>query len=779
MKFSFKRIASVLTGAVMLSSTVALAAAANYPAPFVKSDGTADVAVVYGSLAKELGTLDVQKAMQISNALGAQQVEDAVDSSTTVEISEDGESFALEKDNSKLNLGELVNSVFTRSVKDSDLPTLLADGTYLDTASDEFEYTQKIDVFGLQLTQFVDSDYKDDVPTLGIKISDDTSVLNYTLTFADDPTWNTMDATGIEIMGKDYYILETNAPTNTTITLLDSSITKDVSEGQTVDITVGGKTYSVTVNDVATDGDTKVSVNGKSPVSALPIGSTWKIEEGVYLAVKDATYKSKESATSYAEISIGAGKLELINGSKIQINDDEIDGVYTYFTSSSGELQDIVISWTPEDELFITDDSTITIPGFETIKLATEGVGLAEEPEITTFENDGKYSISLVAEIASGKVTLPIAGVNASGTYKFIGEDTDKLTATTSGSNFVFNGDDTHSLMVASWVSGEEAETYVLELSFSDSDNVNKTTIKDAVSGDTFGTYENEDTADIGSNLELIIGYINDDATTVNITAGSGVTFDELYTVEGLKVQLPYDAGSAASSGAALNATTGASSITLALTEENEDGDIGAGESFNVVLGTNSDGYTQVSTSGTNASDEIGNTDVYQEAVYGSLGTIINVDQGPDQDTVEVRYNGMETYATLYLVAPSAVTTSTGGETGKVIAVMDSEMDKFENKNLIVVGGSCVNTVAATLLGSSSPLCGADFTAASGVGPNQYLIQTFESPYANGKFATLVAGYEAAQTQQAVDYLLDDSNEVSTTVGEGVMTGEKLMVDTA
>jgi hypothetical protein len=36
----------------MLSSTVALAAAANYPAPFV-SNGVADVAVVYGANAAQ------------------------------------------------------------------------------------------------------------------------------------------------------------------------------------------------------------------------------------------------------------------------------------------------------------------------------------------------------------------------------------------------------------------------------------------------------------------------------------------------------------------------------------------------------------------------------------------------------------------------------------------------------------------------------------------------------------------------------------------------------
>jgi S-layer protein (TIGR01564 family) len=48
MKFNFKRIAAILTSALMMSSSAGLALAANYPTPFVQN-GAADVAVVYGA----------------------------------------------------------------------------------------------------------------------------------------------------------------------------------------------------------------------------------------------------------------------------------------------------------------------------------------------------------------------------------------------------------------------------------------------------------------------------------------------------------------------------------------------------------------------------------------------------------------------------------------------------------------------------------------------------------------------------------------------------------
>jgi len=77
---------------------------------------------------------------------------------------------------------------------------------------------------------------------------------------------------------------------------------------------------------------------------------------------------------------------------------------------------------------------------------------------------------------------------------------------------------------------------------------------------------------------------------------------------------------------------------------------------------------------------------------------------------------------------------------------------------LIVVGGSCINTAAAKILGSETPLCTSAFTEKTTVGAGQYIIKTVASPYAaadSGKVAMLVAGYEAAETKLAVAKALE------------------------
>jgi hypothetical protein len=106
-------------------------------------------------------------------------------------------------------------------------------------------------------------------------------------------------------------------------------------------------------------------------------------------------------------------------------------------------------------------------------------------------------------------------------------------------------------------------------------------------------------------------------------------------------------------------------------------------------------------------------------------------------------------------------TTVAGAQLGDVL-VKDSEVSSVSSKNLIVVGGSCINTVASTLLGGAG--CGADFTEKTGVGSNQFLIQSFTSPYSSSAVALVVAGYEATETKYASDYLRTQS--VDTAVGK-------------
>ena len=107
-------------------------------------------------------------------------------------------------------------------------------------------------------------------------------------------------------------------------------------------------------------------------------------------------------------------------------------------------------------------------------------------------------------------------------------------------------------------------------------------------------------------------------------------------------------------------------------------------------------------------------------------------------------------------VTSGAVTGGTTASGGLAPILADSAVSSTESRNLVVVGGSCINSVAAKLLGSDSPLCGAEFTAKTQAGAGKYIIDTFASPYTTGKVAMLVAGYEAADTTAAAQHVVDE-----------------------
>src|SRR3989338_5204390 len=110
MKFNFKKIVSVLTSTVMIGSTVALAAAASYPDPFVKG-GMADVAVVYGSTGAQsdlVATMDVQQ--QLTKELLTQAIVPGSKTSSKTSIL-GGEAVALFTTGTALAINDTIDSV--------------------------------------------------------------------------------------------------------------------------------------------------------------------------------------------------------------------------------------------------------------------------------------------------------------------------------------------------------------------------------------------------------------------------------------------------------------------------------------------------------------------------------------------------------------------------------------------------------------------------------------------------------------------------------------------
>jgi len=149
-------------------------------------------------------------------------------------------------------------------------------------------------------------------------------------------------------------------------------------------------------------------------------------------------------------------------------------------------------------------------------------------------------------------------------------------------------------------------------------------------------------------------------------------------------------------------------------------------------------------------------SDLSAEIDWFGTYALTNADDS-DQAYVEISYPDLQVYAQVY-VGDVDATVGEGGEAG-VMTVLDTAVSTVAGKNLIVVGGSAINSVAADLLGGAYRE--AAFTTATGVAAGEFLIESFAR---SGKTALLVAGYNAADTEKATTYLLN--NDIDTTVGK-------------
>jgi len=769
-KFNFKKIASVIASTVMLSSTVALAAAANYPSPFVQN-GVADVAVVYSGSALAAPS-DLVAATEITNNLNTKLIA-ASGAATTVS---GGDFVKLERASDKFNLGDEMDEFYT-SLDDEELSVVLATGVYTNDARDEFDYEQSINLGNqLNLTHFADSELdENEVPVIGFDLTNDKHILNYTLEFTDNAEaggdWaagNDLETTDITMLGRTYYVssARNGTVTNTKkITLLDTANSAMIIQGESTTINVGGNSYDVAIDFIDSD-EVMLNVNGVQ-TDKLKEGDTSKVDADLYVSVKSVLYDSKESGISKADISLGSGKIVLENNKEVQMNGEDIssttDSVLNAYIKTSGtDLESITLEWILDDDAWIIPGNDLMLPGFETIKLSMGGFTV-DKKEITKVEADGDDSVVVKAPIKNGDVTLNLLYLNSTNTgIAGLGEkDSHKLVTNASVDPKITLNESENSYFVATWISGDDAESYAYEIqSIEDDSGKNKTTLKNLADNSDLVFTEIGKTKDVGS-LQLTLNASDDKLKTATIiVTGTEAYGDRVVTKDGLMFKLPvsYTLVTVADNGINLTSAGTSASWTMNFTEETKDGDISLGESVTAVIAADGDdGLEPTTLTGVTMIETEDGSDQYEGYVVSELATKFFKDQPTSGlNKLEVEYHDSETSADVYISETGTAVIAEGG--GNVVFVTDAESTSA--KNLIVVGGSCINSVAADLLGGA--LCGADFEASTGVGAGSFLIETFARD--GGGVATLVAGYNAQDTRNAATALT--TQVVDTTAGK-------------
>ena len=885
MNFNFKKIASAASSALMIGSTVALAAAANYPAPFV-SGSSADVAIIVGDSA----TADLTAAAALSADLSTRFVAGGGRTTTTTTI--DGENYPLFTSSSELFLNSTLTAA-RDTLTDQQLPTILADGTVEGATS--YGYEQRIYLGANPQITFAAMPDDDNDPRIGISFSttpSTTPLYNASVIFDEATNFTHADTTGeeIELFGQKFTV--GGGTTTTKLVLLKSAQTVDLSSDVTpsASVTVEGNAYTVELI-AATDSSATIKVTdsaGKTDSKEINEDSSKSIV-GVEVSV---TLADENNNRNTATVSVGSNKITLQDGSNVKIgtDDDIIDGTNVEFTGGlyTGNLTriDFQVSAPASSSDAIYEGMPFVDPIFGSFSVVFSEISApldsTDDREMIDVSNSGNDKMTVKFQSHDGSDPVSVYYVynktTAEGQTENAGlggqiladSDGDALRVVEGGlvnksQYFVFASDTEGGLYELTRVYNSSSTTasddeIIVRNVLTGEETTAKATAEGTgsltVQGKTY-TFLYTGTHD-SSEASRQVRFNNPESSsndvilfpTVKTSKGAKIAFYQptlidLENFNGLtttsragnitSLLLPDGDGytdidvARDSGGGAINGG-GVWNFTFGSTTRNINTSLGAGSSGLLTVGKltyNVSGFAAATTNhtvlylqnpeggnvarpaliileerddGSNYEAMIVTTDAGYDGdsagigvadvvrTWGSdvnlgneiqlretddesyrdmdwWGSLITLDKSDsDQTTAAISYPDDQVEAMVYVAeADASVVGGTSGALGDIVYDA-SEVSSVSNKNLIVLGGSCINTVAASLLGSSSPLCGADFTAETQVGSGSFLISSYASPYNANKIALLVAGYDAADTINAANAL--KSNTVDTTANK-------------
>jgi len=781
----FKKIISVIASVVMLSSTIGFAAAASFPEPFVSS-GTADGAVVYGAAA---AISDISASIDVQANL--QALVTASSSGTTIS----GTAWQVATSSDGLEIGEPIYDVVTY-IDDSDLP-LLMDGTIMNEKGtskyEQFFYFEDDDSSMVNYTE-------DDDDNVGLFLHFDSGlviaryVLDFTTPLKSDVTsanvYEDIEDEEINILGKTYTITKAvNSSTSLSdLTLMSGANKATVSNDE--EITVGGKTISVVVSASTA---AQFTIDGET-TNKLAEGDTYQLSDGSYLGISDITYQNFQGGLMQATVYVGADKLFLDDESYLQVNAETINEaaveISESFSGTVVSITEISINMTAEDDLYVPvdgklseatdlDEPEVLITQNWDIEFKGLDVVETEEFKFTPTGSDRDYKLTF-NNYNGDTIVLPLIFTNNTGIFGgekegrelilnpngSIGGDNQTATRNiTRHDYFILNTalptsatNDARSFVVQYKGADKYESDQSCKVTFDilGVEDGREMTLSDTgtfslkLGGSTF-TFKNASaSAETSDNFDILLdGPDYATNTTSEVTAYMRTQYNALVNITDTNYSFNENVGVS-------DADSANWYVSLTIDDGKRDDDYvdvtsSPEYTLEVKFGnvTDDDASAAVTIIGPEVTDPDNSDLAKMQTQYGVY--IESEDPSGAPATIIATIPESVVTPLVYITSGDVtVTPGTVGAGGQILVVKDSDVSSVSSKNLVVVGGSCINTVAAKILGSDTPMCEAEFTTATGAGAGQYIIKTVESPYDATKVAMLVAGYNAADTTNAV-----------------------------
>lgn len=609
----------------------------------------------------------------------------------------------------------------------------------------------------------------------------------------------------LHILGEDFAVVSATYSSSDKITLklMGGAIHDTIEEGETKTYTLKGKEYEVTaliVSDWAgASGNAKVKMKINGEVTKeMSEGSTEILNDGTTIGIREVlpNEAGETAGGDILEFYLGAFKIQLEDTSTgdgtVKINEENIEDadLAIDFTNTSNEMRIDKITYVLNTD-GVGGDEPYIAPGQGLREKLDEPEGMLADAWDIRYEGLSDPGVSEIKVKSSGDDEYRLSFVNTQGVeysnVRFLysnssglyyGDDDDALIFSqgvgSGAANFTIHKNDY--FVVSHNGDKDTGVSRVLRLDSIDESNslIQMTDIGTggSVNGKYTGTLTTCAAGSVAGTFN-VGGYTFDFKACNSSASGKGqvqmlVDLDDDGTVGG-EGRIVTDGGAMIDLGSETAATwrptaAGASNwfyMTVATDNANFDEAPASDETFYVNFTKTSNNEVDVdtlsnATIGLSFKTHEDNDNLKTGLTnYGVLIKKLNEDNGPDTLTIEYPLSQLlpQTFVTF-----SKTVTVEGGAGSITVekpqridigsAVLASQVSDPTAVNVISVGGSCINSVTAEIMGLTYPACGAD----SGLSEGEGIVKLYES---GDKVAIVVAGWEAEDTTRATRVLAD------------------------
>jgi hypothetical protein len=309
----------------------------------------------------------------------------------------------------------------------TDLPTILAAGSYQNAAGSSYTFKQYLYLGGESANTNHKPTYTrpttENSPRMTFKENSGSVLYTYKLTFGSPVSFLTngvadIQGTTINFLGKDFVISDATVSgsagaytTIDTMTLLGGQNVVTISTASDQTATVNGKDYVVHLDGVATEtvGSSNYltavgDVNGES--FSMRSGQTATLSDGTIIAAVKVI-QGKTGEADYAKLAVGADKIKISKtaGTAITKGTKTVSEVTSEISSATGLWSYMTITYTPSSDVWLSAGEKTSDPFSSAFDLQFNGITPDFDDSVNrqtiTFSPSG-YNMMMTYENAGG-----------------------------------------------------------------------------------------------------------------------------------------------------------------------------------------------------------------------------------------------------------------------------------------------------------------------------------------------------------------------------------------